>query len=77
MKEFFDAWSTALPKPFLNKNNRNVGCAELLARLLPETRFVVVRRNPLLVAQSLVTARRQVQGDKTIGWGLFSRGQSD
>ena len=72
MRQFFYAWSNAFGKPFLNKNNRNTGCLDLLSRVIPLASFVVVRRNPLLVAQSLIKAREQVQGDKSIGWGLHS-----
>ena len=72
MRSFFVAWSQAFGKPFLNKNNRNTGCLNLLSKVLPQARFVVVRRNPLLVAQSLINARQQVQGDKSVGWGLHS-----
>ncbi len=73
MRQFFYAWSQTFGKPFLNKNNRNTGCLDLLCRTLPTASFVVVRRNPLLVAQSLINAREQVQGDKSIGWGLHSQ----
>jgi Sulfotransferase family len=73
MRQFFLAWSAIHGKPFLNKNNRNTGCLDLLAQVLPQARFVVVRRNPLLVAQSLIRAREQVQGDKSVGWGLHSQ----
>ncbi len=72
IRQFFGAWATAFGKPFLNKNNRNTGCLDLLSRVLPQASFIVVRRNPLLVAQSLITAREQVQGDKSLGWGLHS-----
>lgn len=72
MREFFDVWTTAFNKPFLNKNNRNAFAIERLAQSLPNARFVVVRRNPLLVAQSLIIARQKVQGDKSTGWGLQS-----
>jgi hypothetical protein len=73
MRQFFDAWSVAFGKPFLNKNNRNTACLELLSRTLPTASFIVVRRDPLLVAQSLIKARLQVQGDKSAGWGLHSQ----
>ena len=73
VRQFFYAWSQAFGKPFLNKNNRNTGCLDLLSRTLPTASFVVVRRNPLLVAQSLINAREQVQGDKSVGWGLHSQ----
>lgn len=72
MRQFFAEWSGSFGKPFLNKNNRNTGCLDLLSRVLPQSYFIVVRRNPLLVAQSLITAREQVQGDKSVGWGLHS-----
>jgi hypothetical protein len=73
MRSFFSAWSQTFGKPFLNKNNRNTGCLDLLSKVLPQASFVVVRRNPLLVAQSLINARKQVQGDKAVGWGLHSQ----
>jgi hypothetical protein len=47
-------------------------CLDLLANAIPQAGFVAVRRNPLLVAQSLINAREQVQGDKSVGWGLHS-----
>ncbi len=70
--QFFRVWCAAFGKPFLNKNNRNAGCLNLLSQAIPQSSFVVVRRNPLLVAQSLIKARQQVQGDKSVGWGLHS-----
>jgi hypothetical protein len=72
MRQFFDAWTHTFGKPFLNKNNRNTACLDLLARAITQASFLVVRRNPLLVAQSLINAREQVQGDKSVGWGLHS-----
>ena len=77
MRRFFDAWCGTFGKPFLNKNNRNTTCVTQLARALPNARFIVVRRNPLLVAQSLIAAREKVQGDKTVGWGLMAKESSD
>lgn len=72
LRQFFYAWNNTFGKPFLNKNNRNTGCLDLLSRAIPQASVVVVRRNPLLVAQSLIKAREQVQGDKAVGWGLHS-----
>ncbi|MEZ6130320.1 MAG: sulfotransferase [Planctomycetaceae bacterium] len=73
MRRFFAAWTSTFNKPFLNKNNRNTDCIHRLAEYLPNARFVVVRRNPVFVAQSLIQAREVVQGDKSVGWGLRSR----
>jgi len=72
MRNFFDTWTNAFDKPFLNKNNRNTFAVELLAQHLPKAKFVVVRRNPVMVAQSLIVAREKIQGDKKNGWGLES-----
>ena len=72
MRRFFSVWCAVFGRPFLNKNNRNAGCLELLSRAIPQSSIVVVRRNPLLVAQSLIHARQQVQGNKSVGWGLHS-----
>ena len=76
MRQFLNAWVDQFGKPFLNKNNRNAFAIELLAQRLPNARFVVVRRNPVFVAQSLIVARQQVQGDKAKGWGLQSSSTS-
>ncbi len=77
MQQFFDTWTATFNKPLLNKNNRNTFAIERLAQALPNARFVVVRRNPLLVAQSLIIAREKVQGDKGTGWGLQSFSTED
>lgn len=72
MRRLLRVWVQRFEKPFLNKNNRNTGCLQLLAEVLPESRLIVVRRNPICVAQSLIKARADVQGDKSIGWGLHA-----
>jgi len=72
MRRFFDAWRARFAAPFVNKNNRNTDCLLQLAGALPEARFMVVRRDPLETLQSLLTARRVVQGDVRRGWGLRS-----
>lgn len=72
MQRFFNAWFASFPKPFLNKNNRNTACIPLLATALPNAYFIEVRREPAFVVQSLLQARKHIQGSKTIGWGLAS-----
>lgn len=72
MVQFFNAWTQITSKPLLNKNNRNLACTTLLAELLPKAHFIAVRRNPVYVAQSLLEARKWVQGNRNIGWGLNS-----
>ena len=73
MLNFLRAWTTTFRLPFLNKNNRNTSCIALLAKAIPEAQFVVVRRNAMYVAQSLIHARKNIQGDKRASWGLMSR----
>lgn len=72
MQHFFAAWTAEFDKPFVNKNNRNAMCLGMLADILPQATFVVIRREPLLVVQSLIEARLCVQGAKDRPWGLAS-----
>jgi LPS sulfotransferase NodH len=70
MRRFFAAWSQAFGGPLLNKSNRNGLCIGALADALPTAVFVVVKRNPLFTAQSLLRARKTIQGDEAEGWGV-------
>lgn len=73
MRSFFAAWHARHRKPFLNKNNRNSDCLTLLADILPEARFLEIRRDELAVAESLLRARRTIQGTENSAWGLGSK----
>jgi hypothetical protein len=77
LREFFEAWTTTFGQPMVNKNNRNCGVISLLARVLPQAHFVIVRRDPLYVAQSLLIARKCIQGDESIGWGFASQPKTE
>jgi len=77
MQRFFANWTATFDKPFLNKNNRNTECIQRLAEHLPQAKFVLVRRNPVFVVNSLIRARDEVQGSKQVGWGLKSGGISE
>lgn len=70
MRRFFVAWAHAAGRPVLNKNNRNTGAMGVIAAAVPAARFVVVRRDPLYTAQSLLLAREAVQGDRAAAWGF-------
>lgn len=72
MQHFFAAWTAEFDQPFINKNNRNAMCLGMLAEILPQATFVVIRREPLFVVQSLIEARLCVQGAKDRPWGLAS-----
>ena len=77
MRAFMSAWLSAAGRPLLNKNNRNTGVMGLLAEALPTAHFIVVERDPLYVAQSLVFARETVQGDRSEGWGIGAYTERD
>ncbi|MCR9198211.1 MAG: sulfotransferase [Planctomycetaceae bacterium] len=73
MRSFFSRWTHTFHKPLLNKNNRNSLAIRLLSDVLPQARFLIVRRNPVMVAQSLITARKRIQGDVRAPWGLEAK----
>ncbi|HUH00385.1 MAG TPA: sulfotransferase [Kofleriaceae bacterium] len=60
----------AFGRPLLFKNNFNSLRIELLARLLPTSIFVVIRRDLLDVACSTLNARRSRYGDDTAWFGI-------
>lgn len=70
MVRFFGAFEAALGKPVVNKNNRLVACAHLVAEALPGSRFICMRRDPLYLAQSLLLARRDIHGSLEDGYGI-------
>ncbi|QDS99008.1 sulfotransferase [Adhaeretor mobilis] len=70
MQQLFNAWAKITQKPMLNKNNRNTVCMAALADCLPMAKFIIIERHPWFVAQSLIQARKWVQGSKKLGWGL-------
>ena len=77
MRRFFSAWAAAFPSPFVNKNNRHVSAIPELADALPNTVFLLVRRDPLLTAQSLLRARAMVQGSSAAAWGALGEDADD
>ncbi|NND13027.1 MAG: sulfotransferase [Acidimicrobiia bacterium] len=75
--QFFDAWRALHPMAVINKNNRNTAQMPGLSKSIAGVRFVVVHRDPVYVAQSLIEARQMVQGSTDIGWGLAARSGGD
>ena len=73
MRGFFSAWHRKHPNAFLNKNNRNSILVKELAESFASAHFVEVRRDPVYVVQSLLNARKEVQGDSAFAWGLLSQ----
>jgi len=71
MRNFVHTWHATFGKPLLNKNNRNSLAISTFERALPtQVRYIVIKRHPQFVVQSLICSREEVQGDKRVGWGL-------
>ncbi len=77
LARFFDAWRTAHDLPLVSKNNRNTAAMTGLAAAIDGAVFVIVRRDPVYVAQSLLEARERIQGSDRVGWGLSARSGGD
>jgi hypothetical protein len=70
MIRFFGAYQNAFQKPFLNKNNNLNTFAHLVAEALRDSHFICLTREAPYLAQSLLTARTKIHGDKNIPYGL-------
>ena len=70
MRRFFAAYEAILGKPLLTKNNALATTASTIARALPTSHFVVVRRDLPYAAQSILHAREVVQGSRTVPYGV-------
>jgi hypothetical protein len=67
MVRFFGAYEQFSHKPLVNKNNSLNMCASSIAEALENSYFLCVTRDPLFLAQSLLRARIDLQGDASIG----------
>ena len=70
MRRFFGHLERRSGRPVVAKNNNLLGSAHLVAEALPSSRFVCLRRDPLYLAQSLLKARRDIQGSSDVSYGL-------
>ncbi|MEM9722681.1 MAG: sulfotransferase [Bacteroidota bacterium] len=76
LENFVSTWNASFKKPLLNKNNRNSICIAAFEKALPnQVYYVVIKRNPVYVIQSLIQSREVVQGDKRVAWGLEVNGE--
>ncbi len=69
MQGFFAALQASHNLPAVNKVNRLLGCAQLVAPLLPNAHFVLLRRSPVYLAQSLLHAREQITRNPAVAYG--------
>ena len=59
--------------PFLAKNLWNSVRIEALSAALPQSLFIVIHRDPMLMAQSLLKSRRRGLGDEKGFWSIRPR----
>ena len=69
MRQFFGALQAIFGRPVLNKNNSLNLLAHLVAPVLETAVFVCMERDPLFLGQSLLLARRQIQGSDDVPYG--------
>lgn len=72
MPQFFAAAEDLLKSTVINKNNRLNTYAHLAADALPTAFFICLRRNPLMLAQSLLIARKEIVGQVDLPYGIDS-----
>lgn len=70
MLRFFGACEAAFGRPLLCKNNGLSTCASQLLRVLPTAHVIIVVRDPLYNAQSVLVAREKIQGSRDVGYGV-------
>ena len=70
MRRFFGRLERRSGRPVVAKNNNLLASAHLVAGVLPTARFVCLRRDPLYLAQSLLKARRDIQGSSDVSYGV-------
>ena len=69
MRGFFAALLNIYNRPLVNKVNRLNTCANLVAKVLPNAKFICLQRDPLYLAQSLLIARSEIVGDSQTPYG--------
>ena len=72
MRRFFASWRDLTERPLAAKCNRLNAAAHLVAEALPEATFICVEREPTWHAQSLLQARKMINGAVGSPYGLTS-----
>ncbi len=70
MRRFFGACEASFGRPLLSKNNGLSTCASQLLQVLPTAHVIIVVREPLYNAQSILVAREKIQGSRELGYGV-------
>lgn len=72
--EYYSLLSMAINKPTLAKNNNANVFANELHRHLPNSYFICMRRGTQFLAESLIRARLEINGDITHSYGVVDTG---
>ncbi|MGE0552593.1 MAG: sulfotransferase [Gemmatimonadales bacterium] len=76
MRRFFGAFEALYDAPLVAKNNSLNASAALVGEALPTARFICLHRDPVLLAQSLLLARREIHGGDEAPYGLSDGSES-
>ncbi len=77
MRRFFASWRELTGRPLVAKCNRLNAAAHRVAEALPEATFICVEREPTWHAQSLLQARKMINGGTESPYGLTSPSADD
>lgn len=70
MADFFQQFSQSHKKPVLSKNNNANAFADVIAENLNNSYFICLRRDTDFLAQSLIRARLEINGDIRQSYGV-------
>jgi hypothetical protein len=70
MQRFFSAFAAHYKRPIVCKINRLDSCANLVAEILSNTKFICLQRDPVNLALSLYRARKDITGNMDIPYGI-------
>ena len=73
MRRFFGHLERNTGRPVVAKNNNLIAFAHLVGAAMPTARFVCLRRDPVYLAQSLLTARNDIHGTRDVSYGIDDR----
>lgn len=73
MRAFIGAWEQHSGLPLICKVNRLNTCGDLVLSELPTALIIHVRRDPVMLAQSLFIARRDITGNLQTPYGVVHR----
>jgi len=77
MRRFFGAFEALYGAPLVAKNNSLNASAALVGDALPTARFICLQRDPVMLAQSLLLARRDIHGSDEVPYGLSDGSDTD